>query len=155
MTTCRQNLKRRSRSIQERQQKLGEVPRRRKLQRRLCCQSHSLWRCHRESRQLSGICTDLLIIANDRPSILSFSVSLKSRVIFLDIETRRTFIEEISTEEFPHPTILPTAPIHGPVQKITLKVTEPALKRMRSGKVSGPNDVAADFWKSKFWYPAE
>uniref|UniRef100_A0A183FKK7 Reverse transcriptase domain-containing protein n=1 Tax=Heligmosomoides polygyrus TaxID=6339 RepID=A0A183FKK7_HELPZ len=29
------------------------------------------------------------------------------------------------------------------------------LKKMRPGKATGPDDVAAELWKSKFWYPAE
>ncbi|VDO77263.1 unnamed protein product [Heligmosomoides polygyrus] len=51
-----------------------------------------------------------------------------------------------------HPS---TTPTYGPVQKITVEETEAALKKMRPGKTSGPDDVAADLWKSKYWYPAE
>ncbi|VDP26908.1 unnamed protein product [Heligmosomoides polygyrus] len=40
-------------------------------------------------------------------------------------------------------------------KKITVKETEAALKKMRPGKATGPDDVAADLWKSKFWYPTE
>ncbi|VDO98528.1 unnamed protein product, partial [Heligmosomoides polygyrus] len=47
------------------------------------------------------------------------------------------------------------APTHSPVQKITGKEIEAVLKKMRPGKATGPDDVAADLWKSKYWYPAE
>ncbi|VDP03021.1 unnamed protein product [Heligmosomoides polygyrus] len=67
----------------------------------------------------------------------------------------RNYFEEISTAEFPHPALLSTAPTHGPVQKITVEETEAAVKKMRPGKATGPDDVAAELWKSKFWYPAE
>ncbi|VDO18766.1 unnamed protein product [Heligmosomoides polygyrus] len=43
----------------------------------------------------------------------------------------------------------------GPVQKIIVEETEAALKKMKPGKATGPYDVAADLWKSKYWYPAE
>uniref|UniRef100_A0A183FLY9 Endo/exonuclease/phosphatase domain-containing protein n=1 Tax=Heligmosomoides polygyrus TaxID=6339 RepID=A0A183FLY9_HELPZ len=66
----------------------------------------------------------------------------------------RDYFEEISTVEFPHSAI-PSAPTHGPVQKITVEETEAALKKMRPGKATGPDNVAAELWKSKFWYPAE
>ncbi|VDP57996.1 unnamed protein product [Heligmosomoides polygyrus] len=32
---------------------------------------------------------------------------------------------------------------------------EAALKKMRPGKATGPDDVAAYLWKSTFWYSAE
>ncbi|VDP10971.1 unnamed protein product [Heligmosomoides polygyrus] len=67
----------------------------------------------------------------------------------------RDYFEEIATVEFPHPVIPSTAPTHGPVQKITVAEIEAALKKMRPGKATGPDDVAAELWKSKFWYPAE
>ncbi|VDO86922.1 unnamed protein product [Heligmosomoides polygyrus] len=64
----------------------------------------------------------------------------------------RDYFEEISTAEFPHPAIASTAPTHGPVQKITVEETEAALEKMRPSKATGPDDVAADLWKSKYWY---
>uniref|UniRef100_A0A183FEI5 Transposase n=1 Tax=Heligmosomoides polygyrus TaxID=6339 RepID=A0A183FEI5_HELPZ len=36
--------------------------------------------------------------------------------------------------------------------KITV---EEALKKMKPGKATGPDDLAADLWKSKSWYPAK
>ncbi|VDP57569.1 unnamed protein product [Heligmosomoides polygyrus] len=62
----------------------------------------------------------------------------------------REYFEEISTVEFPHPAIPSTTPTHGPVQKTTVEETEAALKKMRPGKATGPDDVAADLWKSKY-----
>ncbi|VDP28856.1 unnamed protein product [Heligmosomoides polygyrus] len=67
----------------------------------------------------------------------------------------RDYFEEISTVEFPHPAIPSTAPTHGSVQKITVEEIEAALKKMKPGKATGSDDVAAELWKSKFWYPAE
>ncbi|VDP07426.1 unnamed protein product [Heligmosomoides polygyrus] len=67
----------------------------------------------------------------------------------------RDYFEEISTVEFPHPAIPSTAPTHGPVQNITGEEIEAALKKMRPDKATGPDDMAADLWKSKFWYPDE
>uniref|UniRef100_W6NGC3 Endonuclease-reverse transcriptase HmRTE-e01 n=1 Tax=Haemonchus contortus TaxID=6289 RepID=W6NGC3_HAECO len=47
---------------------------------------------------------------------------------------------------------IPCAPsVHGPVQKITLNETIMALKKMKSGKATGPDDLAAELWKSKGW----
>ncbi|VDP12261.1 unnamed protein product [Heligmosomoides polygyrus] len=54
------------------------------------------------------------------------------------------YFEEISTMEFPHPAIHSVAPTQGSVEE-----TEAALKKMRPGKATGPDDVAADLWKSK------
>ncbi|VDO83200.1 unnamed protein product [Heligmosomoides polygyrus] len=38
-------------------------------------------------------------------------------------------------------------------KKITVEETE--AEKMRPGKATGPDDVVADLWKSKYWYPAE
>ncbi|VDO64051.1 unnamed protein product [Heligmosomoides polygyrus] len=57
--------------------------------------------------------------------------------------------------EFPHPAVPSVASVHGPVHKITVEETEAALKKMKPGKATGPDDVSAELWKSKFWYPAE
>ncbi|VDP06750.1 unnamed protein product [Heligmosomoides polygyrus] len=45
--------------------------------------------------------------------------------------------------------------VHGPVHKITVEETEAALKKMKPCKATGPDDLAADVWKSKLWYPAK
>ncbi|VDP22594.1 unnamed protein product [Heligmosomoides polygyrus] len=39
--------------------------------------------------------------------------------------------------------------------KITVEETEAAPKKMKPGKVTGLDDVAADLWKSKSWYPTK
>ncbi|VDP45467.1 unnamed protein product [Heligmosomoides polygyrus] len=44
---------------------------------------------------------------------------------------------------------------NGSVQKITAEETEAAVKKMRPGKANGSDDVAAELWKSKYWYPVE
>ncbi|VDP26705.1 unnamed protein product [Heligmosomoides polygyrus] len=41
------------------------------------------------------------------------------------------------------------------VMKITVEETEAAIRKMKPGKVTGPDDLAADLWKSKSWYPPE
>ncbi|VDP07031.1 unnamed protein product [Heligmosomoides polygyrus] len=63
----------------------------------------------------------------------------------------RNHFEGISTVEFPLPVIPSAAPTHGPVQKIIVDgETEAAMKKVRLGKATGPDEVAADLWKSKF-----
>ncbi|VDP26983.1 unnamed protein product [Heligmosomoides polygyrus] len=42
-----------------------------------------------------------------------------------------------------------------PVQEVTVEGTEAALKKMKPGKATGADDLAADLWKAKSWYPAE
>ncbi|VDO69725.1 unnamed protein product [Heligmosomoides polygyrus] len=64
----------------------------------------------------------------------------------------RDYFEEISTMEFPHPAIPSVGSVHGPVHKITVEETEVALKKMKPCKATGPDDLAADVWKSKLWY---
>ncbi|VDO94726.1 unnamed protein product [Heligmosomoides polygyrus] len=39
--------------------------------------------------------------------------------------------------------------------QITVKETDAALRMMRPGKATGPDDLPADLWKSKFWYSVE
>ncbi|VDO85129.1 unnamed protein product [Heligmosomoides polygyrus] len=39
--------------------------------------------------------------------------------------------------------------------KITVSETEAALRKMKSGKATGPDDLPADLWKSKGWCPAD
>ncbi|VDO23047.1 unnamed protein product [Heligmosomoides polygyrus] len=38
---------------------------------------------------------------------------------------------------------------------ITVSETEAALKKMKSGKATGPDDLPADLWRSKGWCPAD
>ncbi|VDP25069.1 unnamed protein product [Heligmosomoides polygyrus] len=40
-------------------------------------------------------------------------------------------------------------------QKISVRKTEAALRKMKSGKATGPDDLPADRWKSKGWCPAD
>ncbi|EYB83298.1 hypothetical protein Y032_0338g2933 [Ancylostoma ceylanicum] len=58
------------------------------------------------------------------------------------------YFEKISTEEFTHPPIPQLPPTHGPVL-ITVEETEAALKQLKSGKATSPDDVAVELWKSK------
>ncbi|XGW01098.1 hypothetical protein V3C99_013785 [Haemonchus contortus] len=71
------------------------------------------------------------------------------------LERWREYFANISTIEFAHPAILCAPPVQGPVQKITVNETIAALKKMKSGKATGPDDLAADLWKSKGWNPTE
>ncbi|EYB86393.1 hypothetical protein Y032_0279g1182 [Ancylostoma ceylanicum] len=64
------------------------------------------------------------------------------------------FFEKISTEEFGHPPIPQLPPTRGPIQPITVEETMAALKRMKPGKATGPDDVAAELWKSRHWNSA-
>ncbi|VDP03770.1 unnamed protein product [Heligmosomoides polygyrus] len=66
-----------------------------------------------------------------------------------------TYFEEVSTEEFAHSSIPSSSPVHGPVQKITVEEVEAALRKMKPSKATGPDDPAADLWKSKSWYPSK
>ncbi|VDP47401.1 unnamed protein product [Heligmosomoides polygyrus] len=71
------------------------------------------------------------------------------------LERWRDYFEKISTTDLPHPAIPSVASVHGPVHKITVEEAEAALKNMKPGKTTGPDDLADDVWKSKLWYPAE
>ncbi|VDO19711.1 unnamed protein product [Heligmosomoides polygyrus] len=65
------------------------------------------------------------------------------------------YFERISTVEFAHPLIACVPPTQGPMQKIIMEETEAALKRMKPGKATSPDDIAADLWRSRCWNPAE
>ena len=69
-------------------------------------------------------------------------------------ERWREYFENISTQEFPHPPI-PRAPATpGPVPAISAEEVEEAIKRMKTGKAAGPDDIATEVWKSRCWNPA-
>ncbi|EYC38408.1 hypothetical protein Y032_0718g1795 [Ancylostoma ceylanicum] len=69
-------------------------------------------------------------------------------------ERWQDYVEKISTEEFTHLPIPQLPPTQGPVPPITVEETEATLKQMKSGKATGPDDVAVELWKSKCWGPA-
>ncbi|VDP11674.1 unnamed protein product [Heligmosomoides polygyrus] len=71
------------------------------------------------------------------------------------MERWHDYFERISTVEFAHPPIPRVPPTHGPVQKITVEETEAALKKMKPGKATGPDDIAAELCNSRCWNPAE
>uniref|UniRef100_A0A914WD10 Uncharacterized protein n=1 Tax=Plectus sambesii TaxID=2011161 RepID=A0A914WD10_9BILA len=54
----------------------------------------------------------------------------------------------------PAPPILHADPVQGPVQPITTAEVEEALRRMKNGKPTGPDDIATELWKSRSWNPA-
>ncbi|EYC30555.1 hypothetical protein Y032_0005g2716 [Ancylostoma ceylanicum] len=67
----------------------------------------------------------------------------------------RNYFEKVSTEEFAHPPVPEVPPPLGPVEPITIEETLAALKRMKAGKATGPDDMAAEVWKSQCWSSAD
>ncbi|VDP51949.1 unnamed protein product [Heligmosomoides polygyrus] len=58
-----------------------------------------------------------------------------------------THFVEVSTVEV---AVIPSfPPIYGPVQKITVEEIEAALKKMKLGQATDPDDLSADLWKSE------
>jgi hypothetical protein len=55
--------------------------------------------------------------------------------------------EKICNEEFPHPPIPEADPVLGPVERITPGEVEVAVRAMKNGKVTGPDDIPAEVWK--------
>lgn len=55
--------------------------------------------------------------------------------------------------EFCHVGIPCVASIHGTIHIV--KASEALLKKMKSGKTTGPDDLAADLSQSKLWYSGE
>lgn len=68
-------------------------------------------------------------------------------------ERWRTYFQEISTKEFPHPPIPDSAPVAGPVRSIDKSEVADALQKMRPGKATGPDDMAVEVWRSKLESP--
>ncbi|VDP10495.1 unnamed protein product [Heligmosomoides polygyrus] len=56
----------------------------------------------------------------------------------------RNDFEEIPTVEFAYPAIPSAPPVYGPVQEITVDETEAVLRKMKPGKATVPDDLAAD-----------
>ena len=67
----------------------------------------------------------------------------------------REYFKAVCNEEFSHPPLPRIRPTQGPVQQITPEEVTRALKKMKSGKVTGPDDVAAELWKSQHWDPTQ
>ncbi|VDP30617.1 unnamed protein product [Heligmosomoides polygyrus] len=65
------------------------------------------------------------------------------------------YFEETSNVEFNHPAIPSAPPVYGPVQKITVRENEAALRKMKLRKATGPDDLPANLWKSKGWCPTD
>ncbi|VDP18448.1 unnamed protein product [Heligmosomoides polygyrus] len=65
------------------------------------------------------------------------------------------YFEEISNVEFAHPAIPFASPVYCSVQKIAVSETEAALRKMKSGKATGPDDLPTVLWKSMGWCPAD
>ncbi|EYC09780.1 hypothetical protein Y032_0059g3050 [Ancylostoma ceylanicum] len=56
--------------------------------------------------------------------------------------------------KFAHP-VPDVPPTFGPVQPITIEETLPAVKRVKAGKATGPDDMATEVWKSQCWSSAD
>ncbi|EYC19244.1 hypothetical protein Y032_0025g1263 [Ancylostoma ceylanicum] len=65
------------------------------------------------------------------------------------------YFEKISAEELSQPPTPQLPPTYGPIQPIIVDETVAALKRMKSGKATGPDDVAAELWNSRHWNSVE
>ncbi len=57
------------------------------------------------------------------------------------------YFTAISNEEFPHPPIHSPDPIHGPVPPVTTTEVTKAVKKIKNGKATGPDDIPVDVWK--------
>ncbi|RWR99635.1 hypothetical protein B4U79_01873, partial [Dinothrombium tinctorium] len=57
------------------------------------------------------------------------------------------YFSKICGDEFPHPPIPHTNPIHGPAPKITTAEVKASINKMKNGKAPGPDDVPAEAWK--------
>ncbi|EYC31238.1 hypothetical protein Y032_0004g2041 [Ancylostoma ceylanicum] len=74
--------------------------------------------------------------------------------LLVDCRKMRELLHEcfkmVSIGEFTH---LPISqlPTHRPVHWITVQEKEAALIQMKSGKATGPEDVAVELWKSECW----
>lgn len=58
------------------------------------------------------------------------------------------YFSAICNEEFPHPPINSTVKISGPVPKITRDEVAGAIRKMNSGKSTGPDDLPIELWKA-------
>uniref|UniRef100_A0A914X4N9 Reverse transcriptase domain-containing protein n=1 Tax=Plectus sambesii TaxID=2011161 RepID=A0A914X4N9_9BILA len=57
------------------------------------------------------------------------------------------YFSKISNEEFDHPPIQSADPVPGPAPPITIGEVEDAMKKMKNGKATGPDDIPAEVWK--------
>ncbi|ROI46928.1 Retrovirus-related Pol polyprotein from type-1 retrotransposable element R2 [Anabarilius grahami] len=70
-------------------------------------------------------------------------------------ECWRDYFKKISTQEFPHSPIVHTPPVLGPVQPVTADEVIEVVKKMKPGKATGPDNLAAEVWKSQCWNSIE
>ena len=67
---------------------------------------------------------------------------------FSEIKNRwKEYYQEICNVEFPHPTLVNEPLIQGPIPRISEDEVEVAIKKMRNGKATGPDDIPAEVWK--------
>lgn len=53
----------------------------------------------------------------------------------------------ICNEQFPHPAIQSADPAPGPVLPIAIMEVKAAMRKMKNGKVTRPDDIPAEVWK--------
>ena len=57
------------------------------------------------------------------------------------------YFSNICNEEFPHPPFESAHPILGPTPPINTAEVHVAIKKMKNGKATGPDDIPAEAWK--------
>ncbi|XP_049790350.1 uncharacterized protein LOC126195732 [Schistocerca nitens] len=70
-------------------------------------------------------------------------------------ERWRSYFKKISTEDSSHPPIPTGHAVEGPVREIAVEEVKTALKKMKPGETTGPDDLAAELWCSHHWKAAE
>ena len=58
------------------------------------------------------------------------------------------YSHDLLNTEFPRQQIPSEMPIHGPIQEITTDEVKVAIKAMKNGKATGPDDIPAEIWKA-------
>ncbi|XP_047543291.1 uncharacterized protein LOC125075627 [Vanessa atalanta] len=57
------------------------------------------------------------------------------------------YYKDLMNKEFPSQVLEPLAPVEGPIQAISRDEIKNAVKKMKNGKVVGPDEIPAEVWK--------